>query len=157
MSPKRSCCRSSTTRIPRKSGVMVWSTMSPVGDCTPQSRKLVVRNLCTFTCPGRMARTTSSIPDSCRRWHSSTGVSLRTSESSSSALDVPRPLCYVSHIPHSCQCGISRSATMVIAYVMRAAKAPDAPPHLAKFSKEGMHGAYNFVKAKSSTIGPNMS
>lgn len=56
-----------------------------------------------------------------------------------------------------CQCGISRSATLVIAYVMRAAYRTNAPPYLAALKKDGMQGSYQFVKAKSNVIGPNMS
>ncbi|KAK0481915.1 hypothetical protein IW261DRAFT_1472982 [Armillaria novae-zelandiae] len=44
-------------------------------------------------------------------------------------------------------CGISRSATMIIALVMRAAER----------SPTGMQPAYDFVKQKSKWIGPNMS
>ncbi|KIY65505.1 phosphatases II [Cylindrobasidium torrendii FP15055 ss-10] len=52
-----------------------------------------------------------------------------------------------------CQCGISRSATMVIALVMRAAAAGSSElPDL-----KGMQPAYDFVKEKSPCIGPNMS
>ncbi|THU94830.1 hypothetical protein K435DRAFT_860117 [Dendrothele bispora CBS 962.96] len=56
-----------------------------------------------------------------------------------------------------CQCGISRSATLVIAIVMRAAaeRSPSVPPEV--WALKGMQGAYDFVKEKSKWIGPNMS
>ncbi|KAJ2914238.1 hypothetical protein MD484_g6172, partial [Candolleomyces efflorescens] len=56
-----------------------------------------------------------------------------------------------------CQCGISRSATMVIALVMRAAaeRSPHVPPEV--WALKGMQGAYAFVKDKSPVVGPNMS
>lgn len=57
----------------------------------------------------------------------------------------------------SCQCGISRSATMVIALVMRAAaeQSTSVPPEV--WTLKGMQGAYSFVKEKSKHVGPNMS
>lgn len=57
----------------------------------------------------------------------------------------------------SCQCGISRSATMVIALVMRAAaeKSPSVPPEV--WALQGYQGAYAYVKQKSKWVGPNMS
>ncbi|KXN89855.1 Tyrosine-protein phosphatase pmp1 [Leucoagaricus sp. SymC.cos] len=56
-----------------------------------------------------------------------------------------------------CQCGISRSATMVTALVMRAAaeRSASVPPEV--WDLKGMQGAYTFVKDKSKWIGPNMS
>ncbi|KAF8167923.1 hypothetical protein B0H34DRAFT_670236 [Crassisporium funariophilum] len=56
-----------------------------------------------------------------------------------------------------CQCGISRSATMVIALVMRAAaeRHSSVPPEV--WALKGMQGAYSFVKEKSPCVGPNMS
>ncbi|ORX90299.1 DSPc-domain-containing protein [Basidiobolus meristosporus CBS 931.73] len=43
-----------------------------------------------------------------------------------------------------CQCGVSRSASLIIAYVMRTLRM-------------NVNEAYSFVKARSSTISPNMS
>lgn len=43
-----------------------------------------------------------------------------------------------------CQCGVSRSATMVLAYVMKSFNIP-------------LHEAYAYVKERSSAISPNMS
>ncbi|EGN96090.1 hypothetical protein SERLA73DRAFT_185626 [Serpula lacrymans var. lacrymans S7.3] len=56
-----------------------------------------------------------------------------------------------------CQCGISRSATFVIALVMRAAatRSTSVPPEV--WQLKGMQSAYAFVKEKSKCIGPNMS
>lgn len=55
-----------------------------------------------------------------------------------------------------CQCGVSRSATMVIALVMRAAaeNSPSVPPEV--WALKGMQEAYAFVKEKSPCVGPNM-
>ncbi|EKM60986.1 uncharacterized protein PHACADRAFT_247258 [Phanerochaete carnosa HHB-10118-sp] len=56
-----------------------------------------------------------------------------------------------------CQCGVSRSATLIIALVMRAAAqcSPMVPPEV--WSLKTMHDAYSFVKEKSKWVGPNMS
>ncbi|KAJ7275324.1 hypothetical protein B0H12DRAFT_1199429 [Mycena haematopus] len=56
-----------------------------------------------------------------------------------------------------CQCGISRSATLVIALVMRAAaeRSSNMPSEI--WALRGMQGAYTFVKEKSKWVGPNMS
>ncbi|KAG0148323.1 hypothetical protein CROQUDRAFT_41508 [Cronartium quercuum f. sp. fusiforme G11] len=47
-----------------------------------------------------------------------------------------------------CQCGVSRSATLVIGYVMRRSALEGG--------RGGMHEAYTFVKDKSPWAGPNM-
>ncbi|WVF70441.1 hypothetical protein IAT40_005231 [Kwoniella sp. CBS 6097] len=54
-----------------------------------------------------------------------------------------------------CQCGVSRSATLMIAYTMALAAGglmPDILGHI-----RAMQDAYDFIKAKSSWIGPNHS
>ncbi|KAK1223790.1 hypothetical protein PQX77_013314 [Marasmius sp. AFHP31] len=56
-----------------------------------------------------------------------------------------------------CQCGVSRSATLVIAIVMRAAADRSASVPSEVWALKGMQGAYDFVKEKSKSIGPNMS
>ncbi|KAF8078436.1 hypothetical protein FPV67DRAFT_1688178 [Lyophyllum atratum] len=56
-----------------------------------------------------------------------------------------------------CQCGISRSATLVIALVMRAAAEQSSSVPPAIWALKGMQGAYSFVKEKSKWVGPNMS
>lgn len=55
----------------------------------------------------------------------------------------------------SCQCGVSRSATLVIAYIMSLAVAGLLPEQLGHL--RGMQDAYDMVKTKSSSIGPNVS
>ncbi|KAF9229495.1 hypothetical protein BS17DRAFT_771536 [Gyrodon lividus] len=56
-----------------------------------------------------------------------------------------------------CQCGVSRSATLMIAIVMRAAamRLATVPPDV--WDLKGMQAAYSFVKEKSKHVGPNMS
>jgi tyrosine-protein phosphatase len=63
------------------------------------------------------------------------------------------------NFPHSCQCGVSRSATMVIALVMRAAEygGPNVPADVLALRGKGMQAAYTYVKNKSKWVGPNMS
>ena len=55
----------------------------------------------------------------------------------------------------SCQCGVSRSATLLIAYVVALAAVGIMPDHLGHI--RGMQDAYDFVKAKSPWVGPNVS
>jgi tyrosine-protein phosphatase len=68
-----------------------------------------------------------------------------------------RSITLLMHSICSCQCGISRSGTMVIALVMRAAVSahPDVPAEV--LALKGMHAAYAYVKTKSNRVGPNMS
>ena len=58
---------------------------------------------------------------------------------------------------NSCQCGISRSATLIIALVMRAAalRSTSVPPEV--WALKGYQQSYSFVKNKSKWVGPNMS
>ncbi|KAI0094681.1 hypothetical protein BDY19DRAFT_982100 [Irpex rosettiformis] len=57
-----------------------------------------------------------------------------------------------------CQCGVSRSATLVIALVMRAASqcSPSVPEEVWAL-KGSMQAAYSYVKERSKWAGPNMS
>jgi len=55
----------------------------------------------------------------------------------------------------SCQLGISRSATLAVAYIMTLAAAGLAPQHLYHIST--MTDAYNYVKERAPAIGPNNS
>ncbi|KAE8538957.1 hypothetical protein D1P53_005326 [Cryptococcus gattii VGV] len=54
-----------------------------------------------------------------------------------------------------CQCGVSRSATLAIAYTMALAAAGAMPHYLGHIRV--MQDAYDFVKGKSCWIGPNHS
>lgn len=57
----------------------------------------------------------------------------------------------------SCQLGVSRSGTMVIALVMRAAVSTSVEVPAEVLVLKGMHAAYAYVKTKSFRVGPNMS
>ncbi|KAE8250319.1 hypothetical protein A4X13_0g4817 [Tilletia indica] len=54
-----------------------------------------------------------------------------------------------------CQCGVSRSATLVIAFVMQAAALMYGFEGVSSLT--GMHDCYNLVKEKSASISPNCS
>ncbi|WVR04350.1 hypothetical protein IAU60_001351 [Kwoniella sp. DSM 27419] len=54
-----------------------------------------------------------------------------------------------------CQCGVSRSATLAIAYTMALAACGLMPDRLGHM--KAMQDAYDFIKAKSPCIGPNHS
>lgn len=56
-----------------------------------------------------------------------------------------------------CQCGISRSGTLIIALVMRAAARCSLSVPAEVWALKGMQGAYSYVKEKSKHVGPNMS
>lgn len=56
-----------------------------------------------------------------------------------------------------CQCGISRSGTLIIALVMRAAAQCSTAVPSEVWALKGMQGAYSYVKEKSKWVGPNMS
>ena len=59
--------------------------------------------------------------------------------------------------PNSCQCGISRSGTLIIALVMRAAAQCSTAVPSEVWALKGMQSAYSYVKEKSKWVGPNMS
>jgi tyrosine-protein phosphatase len=54
-----------------------------------------------------------------------------------------------------CQCGVSRSATLIVAYVMTLAAAGVAPQRIGHLKT--MQDAYDYVKSRSPWIGPNVS
>lgn len=55
----------------------------------------------------------------------------------------------------SCQCGISRSATMLVAYLMVLAIGGLVPERLGHL--KGMQDTYDMAKRQSPWIGPNVS
>lgn len=67
-----------------------------------------------------------------------------------------RPLTWLAD-QNSCQCGISRSGTLIIALVMRAAAQCSTAVPSEVWALKGMQGAYSYVKDKSKWVGPNMS
>lgn len=54
-----------------------------------------------------------------------------------------------------CQCGVSRSATLLVAYIMTLAAAGVAPKQIGHLKT--MQDAYDYVKGRSPWIGPNVS
>ena len=56
---------------------------------------------------------------------------------------------------HSCQCGVSRSATLAIAYIMSLAASGLVPNLLGHLGN--MQDAYEYIKSRSPCIGPNVS
>jgi len=67
------------------------------------------------------------------------------------------PTTHVKYRSFSCQCGISRSGTLIIALVMRAAARCSTAVPSEVWALKGMQGAYSYVKEKSKWVGPNMS
>ena len=55
----------------------------------------------------------------------------------------------------SCQCGVSRSATLAVAYIMTLAASGRMPATLGHL--KGMQDTYDFVKRRSPWVGPNVS
>ena len=92
-----------------------------------------------------------------KRW-----TATRVSSFSTSFFSPTNPVtAFYSDLSHfiSCQCGVSRSATMVIALVMRAAAmgGQNIQPDVLALRGRGMQAAYDYVQKKSKSIGPNMS